>query len=59
MLGTRPEPVPDLGGFETGVEIVSDVGEAEPELAPVFWNFLGTVFDNMDRVADIDLDKKP
>ena len=59
VLGTRSEPVSDQGGFEIGMKTVSDVGEAEPEPAPVFEDFLGTSFDNMDRVADIDLDEEP
>ena len=59
VLGTRSEPIPNLGGFETGEKTVYDVGEAEPEPAPVPEDFLGTSFDNMDRVADIDLDKEP
>ena len=35
----RSEPVPDVGGFETGMETVSNVGEAKPEPAPVFEDF--------------------
>jgi len=58
-LGTRSESVPNLGGFEKGVETVSDVGEAKLEPAPVFEDFLGTSFDNMDRVADMDMDEEP
>ena len=56
---TGSEPVPDLGRFETGPEHVSDVGKAEPEPSPVFENFLGTSFDNLDWVADINLDEGP
>ena len=59
VLGTRSEPVPDLGGFETEVNTVFDVGDAETQPAPAFEDFLGTLFDYLDRVADIDLDEEP
>jgi len=58
-FGTRSEYVPNLGGFETGAEPVSDVDKAEPEPSPVFEDFLGTSFDNLVRVIDIDVDEEP
>jgi len=58
-LGTKSESVPDVSGFETRAEPVSDVGKAEIEPSPIFEDFLGTSFDNLDRVADIDLDEEP
>ena len=58
-FGTGSESVPDLSGFKTGAEPISDVGKAELKLLAIFEDFLGTSFDNLDRVADIDLDEEP
>jgi len=58
-LGTEFQSSADVSGFETGAEPVSDMGKAEIEPSSVFEDFLGTVFDNLDQVADIDLDEEP
>jgi len=57
--GTESESVPNVSGFETGAELVSDVGQDEPEPSPVFEDFLGSSFDNLDRVADVESDEEP
>jgi len=35
------------------------VGQDETEPSSVFEDFLGIAFDNLDRVADIDLNEEP
>jgi len=58
-LGTEFESVPDVGGFETGVEPDSEVGQGETESSPVFEDLLGSSFDNLDWVADVESDEEP
>ena len=57
--GTESKSVPGVSEFEIGVEPISDVGQAETEPSPIFEDFLGTSFDNLDRVANVDLDEDP
>ena len=58
-LGTEFESGLDVSGFEIGAKPVSNMGKAETQPSSVFQDFLGTAFDNLDRVADIDLDEEP
>jgi len=58
-LGIEFESVPDLGGFETGAEPVTEVGQGETEPSPVFEDFLRSSFNNLDRVADVESDEEP
>ena len=57
--GTKSKSIPDVSGFERGAELVFDMGKAETKPLSVFEHFSGTAFDNLDRVADIDLDEEP
>ena len=57
--GTESESVPDVGGFETGAEPVSDVAQGETEPSLAFEDFVGSSFDNLDRVADVESDEEP
>jgi len=57
--GTESEFVHDVGVFEIGSEPVSDVGQGEAEPSPPFEDFVGSSFDNLDRVADVESDEEP
>jgi len=47
-----------VGGFEIGAEPGSDVCQGKTEPSPVFKYFVGSSFDNLDRVADVESDEE-
>ena len=57
--GTESESIPDVGGFEIGAEPVSGVGQGETEPSPAFEDFVGSSFDDLDRIADVESDEEP
>jgi len=55
--GTRPKLLPDLSESGIGPEPVPDLGEVGIQSSHIFEDSLDDLFDNLDRVTDIDKDE--